>query len=117
MLIVALLAPLAAYGEERPSPDWSDVSAIFEERCVMCHSVDAGASRGLRLDDYDAALAGSDRGPVLLSGDAARSELMRRLLGESTPRMPFLSRALPDDQIAVIEAWIIAGMPDERGSR
>jgi hypothetical protein len=31
--------------------------------------------------------------------------------------MPFLSRPLPEDQIALIEAWIVAGMPNENGSR
>ncbi len=83
----------------------------------MCHSAVAGASRGLRLDDYVAALKASDRGPVLSPGDASGSELMRRLRGESTPRMPFLSRPLPDDQIALIAAWIDAGMPNANEPR
>jgi mono/diheme cytochrome c family protein len=116
-LFGALFTAFAAHAEEATSPDWADVSAIFEERCVMCHSAVAGASKGLRLDDYDAVLAGGDDGPVLLPGDAAGSELMRRLRGERTPRMPFLSRPLPEDQIALIEAWIVTGMPNENGSR
>jgi hypothetical protein len=77
----------------------------------MCHSAVAGASKGLRLDDYDAAIAGSERGVVMIPGDAAGSELMLRLRGNSTPRMPFLSRPLPEDEIALIERWIVAGMP------
>lgn len=77
----------------------------------MCHSAVAGASKGLRLDDYEAALLGSERGAVLIPGNAAESELVRRLRGESTPRMPFLSRPLPEAQIALIESWIVAGMP------
>jgi hypothetical protein len=80
----------------------------------MCHSAVAGASKGLRLDDYAAALEGSERGVVLIPGDAAGSELIRRLRGQSVPRMPFLSRPLPEDQIALIESWIEAGLP-ERG--
>lgn len=83
----------------------------------MCHSEVAGASKGLRLDDYAATLAGSERGVVLVSGNAAGSELIRRLRGESTPRMPFLSRPLPDDEIALIESWIIAGMPNRNEER
>ena len=110
-IIAALLVPLAAYAEDTRPPDWADVSAIFKERCVMCHSKVAGASKGLRLDDYSAALAGSERGAVLLPGDASASELVRRLRGESNPRMPFLSRPLPEAQIALIERWIAAGMP------
>jgi len=92
-------------------PGWAEVSAIFKVHCVMCHSAVAGASKGLRLDDYDAALIGSERGAVLMPGNAAESELVRRLRGQSVPRMPFLSRPLPDDQIALIESWIAAGLP------
>jgi mono/diheme cytochrome c family protein len=113
LMAVALLAPIAAYTEDAVPPDWADVSVIFEERCVMCHSAVAGASKGLRLDDYAAVLAGSERGAVLVAGNAAGSELVRRLRGESTPRMPFLSRSLTDDQIALIESWIAASMPYE----
>jgi mono/diheme cytochrome c family protein len=116
-MIAALLVPFAAYAEEAAPPDWADVTAIFKERCVMCHSEVAGASRGLRLDDYDAVIAGSERGAVVVPGNAKGSELVRRLRGESTPRMPFLSRALPDDQIALIENWIVAGMPNQSGTR
>ena len=111
LMTVALLAPIAAYAQDAVPPDWADVSAIFKERCVMCHSKVAGATKGLRLDEYDAVLAGSERGAVLVPGNAVGSELVRRLRGETTPRMPFLSRPLPDDQIALIESWIAAGMP------
>ena len=110
---LALLAiiPGAASGGSR-LPGWAEVSTIFIERCVMCHSAVAGASKGLRLDDYAAALAGGERGVVLVPGDAASSELVRRLRGQSVPRMPFLSRPLPEDQIALIERWIEAGLPE-----
>ena len=111
LMTLALLAPIAAYAQDAVPPDWADVSAIFKERCVMCHSAVAGASKGLRLDEYDAVLAGSERGAVLVPGNAVGSELVRRLRGETTPRMPFLSRPLPDDQLALIESWIAAGMP------
>jgi hypothetical protein len=72
----------------------------------------AGASKGLRLDEYQPALAGSDRGAVLIPGDVGGSELIRRLRGESKPRMPFLSRPLPDIEIDLIERWIAAGLPE-----
>ncbi len=94
------------------APGWAEISVIFKERCVMCHSAVAGASKGLRLDDYQAALTGSERGVVLIPGNAADSELIRRLRGQSVPRMPFLSRPLPEDQIALIESWIAAGLPE-----
>lgn len=96
------------------APDWSAVSAVFTERCVMCHAAH-GASLGLRLDSYEAALAGGARGPVLIAGDAAGSELVRRLRGESLPRMPFLSRPLPPDQIDLVVRWVEAGLPRGAG--
>ena len=107
-----VLVPLGAVAGEGVSPGWGEVSVIFTERCVMCHSEVAGASKGLRLDDYSAALAGSETGAVLIPGDVAGSELIRRLRGESIPRMPFLSRPLPEDQIILIERWIAAGLPE-----
>ena len=78
----------------------------------MCHSKVAGASKGLRLDDYSAAIFGSENGAVLVPGDISGSELVRRLRGESMPRMPFLSRPLPEEQIKLIEEWIDAGLPE-----
>jgi mono/diheme cytochrome c family protein len=89
-------------------PDWREVSAIFFERCVMCHSAH-GAGRGLRLDSYEATLAGGANGPVLVAGDAAGSELIRRLRGDSLPRMPFLSYPLTPEQIDVLARWVQGG--------
>lgn len=97
--------------EEAGRPDWADVGPIFATYCLNCHSA-TGAAVGLRLDSYAAALAGSERGPVLVAGAPAASELIRRLRGDSAPRMPFLSRALPDEDIALIARWIESGLPE-----
>ena len=111
-LALLTAVPSGALAGDAAPAGWEQVSVIFRDRCVMCHSAVAGASKGLRLDEYAAALVGSERGAVLVPGDAAGSELIRRLRGESLPRMPFLSRPLPDDQIALIESWIDAGLPE-----
>lgn len=107
---VWLLSSLSATGSE---PGWADVGAIFEVRCVNCHS-ELGAAKGLRLDSYAAAIAGSEDGPVLLAGNVSESELVRRVRGESTPRMPFLSVPLPPEEIDLIVRWIEAGLPEDR---
>ena len=65
-----------------------------------------------RIAHIHAAVAGSDKGPVLVPGDAANSELVRRLLGESVPRMPFLSTSLPQNEIDIIIHWIEKGLPE-----
>lgn len=81
----------------------------------MCHSATHGAGLGLQLDSYDGAIAGSTKGAVLVSRDPAGSELIRRLRGESVPRMPFLGRPLPAEEIDVLTRWVEAGLPDSDG--
>lgn len=109
--LVSTLGTLAAGVEQ---PDWGDVGAIFKEHCVKCHSSVHGAGLGLRLDSYEATIAGSSRGAVLVPGDAPGSEMIRRLRGERTPRMPFLSVPLTQGQIDLIIRWIDAGLPNVR---
>ena len=108
-----LVAGRPTSGAAAEPPDWAAVSRIFVERCIMCHSAH-GAALGLRLDTYDGAVSGSAKGAVLRSRDAAGSELVRRLRGESLPRMPFLSYPLPPEQIDLITRWIEAGLPGTR---
>lgn len=111
LLICLSQATLAAEGGDKP-PTWADINPIVTKHCVMCHSAQ-GAGRGLRLDSYALAIAGSQDGPVLLPGDPQGSELIRRLKGLSTPRMPFLSYPLADEEIALFVHWVEAGMPEE----
>jgi mono/diheme cytochrome c family protein len=116
---MGLLLPLmaataqAALAADTAAPDWTDVSRIFAIRCVNCHA-EHGASKGLRLDTYTAAVAGGEGGPVLMPGNPAASELVRRIRGESVPRMPFLSTPLPEGEIDVIVRWVEGGLPDIR---
>ncbi len=113
ILVFIVCSLLAAPG--RPpaaeAADWAAVGAVFAERCVNCHRSE-GAARGLRLDSYAAAIAGGERGAVLIAGDPDGSELLRRLRGQSRPRMPFLSYPLPPETIDLIARWVAAGMPE-----
>lgn len=91
--------------------DYSDIDQLLQARCVLCHS-GPGAPLGLRLDTREGILAGSSRGAVVSAGDPAGSELIRRLTGESLPRMPMTGPPfLPDDEVALFEQWILDGMP------
>ena len=112
VFVVGVLLALPAWAEDK-TPVWPDVQPIFTQHCVMCHGPQ-GVANGLHLDSYAAAVAGSKNGAVMLAGDAAHSELIRRLKGEKTPRMPFLSYPLADDQIALIARWIDAGLLETR---
>ena len=110
LLICFSQAAAAAEAVGQP-PTWADINPIVTKHCVMCHSAQ-GAGKGLRLDSYALAIAGSKDGPVLLPGDPEGSELIRRLKGISTPRMPFLSYPLAEEQIALFVRWVEAGMPE-----
>lgn len=89
---------------------WTEIEALFADRCVMCHSGDT-PPKGLRLDSHEAALAGSENGPVLIAGDPDESELVKRIRGESEPRMPLRGDPLSEDEIAMIVQWVTDGMP------
>lgn len=111
VLAASLVSPAVAAAERAVVPGWQEVGALFRKRCTNCHSGIAGASRGLRLDGYSHALTGSENGIVMMWGNAPESELIRRVRGEATPRMPFLGPPLPQEEIDLLEAWIAAGMP------
>lgn len=101
---------------EKPAPAGpsftADIQPIFTERCIKCHSGDS-PPRGLRLDSYEHALLGGTYRPVIMPGNPAESELVKRIKGEAIPRMPFDGPPfLDDDQIALIMAWIETGAPN-----
>ncbi|UCH42068.1 MAG: hypothetical protein JSU67_13935 [Gammaproteobacteria bacterium] len=89
---------------------YTDVAPILQERCTMCHSGGAPAA-GLRLDSLESLLEGSTRGKVVVAGAPEDSELLRRIRGESQPRMPMTGPPfLSDAEIAIIEQWIAGGL-------
>ena len=105
---VALL--LALWAGPGATQDFSQVGALFADRCVMCHSGE-DAPLGLRLDTLESVLAGSENGPVVVAGDSA-SPLLQRLRGEAEPQMPLDGPPFLDpDQIALVQDWIMAGLP------
>jgi mono/diheme cytochrome c family protein len=97
-------------GAQAAPVTYDDIAPVLGARCVMCHNGPA-APRGLRLDSYDALVKGGERGPVARSGDAAGSELIRRLTGQSQPRMPMTGPPfLTDAEVALFEQWVAGGM-------
>ncbi|MBD5801587.1 Planctomycete cytochrome C [Azoarcus sp. Aa7] len=111
-LTVGVLLTLAASAPLAAAPiTYGDVAPMLAAHCIMCHS-GATAPLDLRLDSFDAVLKGSSRGPVVKAGAPSDSELMRRLRGASTPRMPMTGPPfLTDAEIATFERWIADGLP------
>ncbi len=87
------------------------IAPIFAAHCTQCHG--AGKQRGkLRLDSYESIRKGGKDGPVIEPGDAAHSELVRRISLSPTAEdfMPAEGKPpLDAAQIDLIKLWIGAG--------
>jgi uncharacterized membrane protein len=95
--------------QPQESVTYAAVAPVFNQRCIMCHS-GAAPPHGLRLDSYAQVMAGGAHGPVVVAGAPAKSELVRRIRGDSQPRMPLGGPPwLTDGDIALIERWVTAG--------
>ena len=104
-------APTAAKQVEGPgTAEYAAAQAILTAKCVRCHGPEKQKS-GLRLDTRTAALEGGIDGPAILPGKSAESDLVRRILGQTKPRMPYKEPPLEAAEIAAIRAWIDAGAP------
>jgi cytochrome c553 len=87
----------------------SKVRPLLATKCQRCHG-DKIAEAGLRLDSRRSMLAGSDTGPVVVPGDAAKSRLVaavRRAEGLAMPP----DETLSGEEVAALEAWVTAGAP------
>jgi mono/diheme cytochrome c family protein len=115
--------PPEAEARSIPAPGepvrFADVEPVLTQRCIKCHSdasVLGAPPEGLRLASRDAVLAGGDR-MVVVPGNPGASELVRRIRGQSLPRMPFDGPPfLDDDEIRLIVDWIAQGAPDDDGT-
>ena len=110
--LLALSAALAA--GPAVAAGYDEVAPIFVARCVVCHSGEA-APLALRLDTLQGVLKGSQKGPVVKAGDTRGSELLRRVRGESQPRMPLVGGPLSNDEIAKLERWVSDGLAPGTG--
>ena len=97
---------------------YDQVAPIFATRCVKCHTdkgLMGGPPEGYRLASYADTISAADRARVV-PANAEASELFRRIRGQALPRMPFDGPPfLTDDEIALIEQWIVDGARDSAG--
>ena len=86
-----------------------DIQPILETRCVACHGP-AKDSSGLRLDTGEAALKGSNFGPVIVPGKSADSRLIHLVGGlEPQTKMPPKGPPLTAAEVSKLRAWIDQG--------
>ncbi|MEY4755100.1 MAG: hypothetical protein RJA44_2775 [Pseudomonadota bacterium] len=110
-LPAALALGCAQAAEPETGVSYASLQPLLQTRCVACHS-GAQAPLGLRLDTLEGLLRGSSRGPIVKAGNPAGSELIRRLKGQSQPRMPMTGPPyLSDNEVQRFESWISSGLP------
>ena len=88
------------------------VRQIFAHTCYRCHSSDKQEG-DLRLDSEEGVMRGGEGGPVVLPGNAAESEIIRRLRlpASHEDAMPEEGDPLAEEEIALVELWINEGAP------
>jgi hypothetical protein len=90
------------------------VAPALRSRCSSCHN--EGKRRGqLSFASYRDLMKGGESGPVIVPGDPARSDLVRRIHLDPT-HVDFMPKdgktPLTEEQRAAIEWWIGIGAPD-----
>ena len=122
----AILRPLLGGGEPgRPTPTTlaeadvflDVVQPVLNARCVACHG-ESRSDGDLRLDSFEAIVAGGEHGDALVPGEPSDSLLLRRLYLplDHKEHMPPTGRPQPTDtDIVVLEWWISDEAPAEGG--
>jgi hypothetical protein len=107
--LLFLLAPLV-YAEVEFN---RDIRPILSDKCFGCHGPDAkNKNIPLRLDQEDAAKADLGGRRAIIAGNAAGSEVMKRITTDRKGmRMPPVStgHTLTEKEVAVIRQWIDEG--------
>lgn len=108
-LILILFFFLISCSEKKVSFN-EDIKPLINKKCISCHG---GVKRngGFSLLFKQDALDTTDSGkPAIIPGDAANSEMVRRLtLPDPEERMPYKEHPLTENEIDLIRRWIDEG--------
>jgi len=87
-----------------------EILPVLRENCFKCHGAEKQKGK-LRLDSKEAALKGGKGGPAYVAGDAAKSDLVRRVLLPKSDDdfMPSEGEPLTKAQIELMREWINQG--------
>jgi mono/diheme cytochrome c family protein len=107
MIVAVLLTATGQAGAAETSSFAKQVAPILEQRCLSCHG-DKTRKGGLSLATAATALAGGDKGAVIVPGKADESLLVKMISG-TKPKMPRSGAPLTAGQIALIRQWIAQG--------
>lgn len=86
--------------------------AILAHNCYKCHGPEK-VKGDLRLDAKQMILKGGEHGPVIIIGNAAESELIKRvkLPAGHEDVMPSKGKHLSEEEIEILSLWINKGAP------
>jgi len=113
-LLVVTLVCAAVGGTQAQDVQYNrDVRPILADRCFRCHGPDAAAREAdLRLDERDSAIRDRGERTVVVPGQPASSELIRRIVSvDKEERMPphDSGATLSSDEVEVLRQWITGG--------
>ena len=91
--------------------DWATyVGPLFAENCVACHSENSPQS-GLDLTTFEGLETGGLQGTLLDTVDVESALLIDYLRGRNNLLVMPPSGALPEDDIVLVETWLMNGAP------
>jgi hypothetical protein len=116
LLLAAIVSSVPMLGAARAhaAVDFGrDILPILSDKCFHCHGPDAKARKAnLRFDTKEGAFRLRKGKPVIIPGDSAASELVRRITVEDeAERMPppESNRTLSKKQIDLLKKWVEEG--------
>jgi hypothetical protein len=112
-LLWCLGASAIARAQAAPIDYARDVLPILSDTCYHCHGPDEPARKaGLRLDTKDGALRVKDGVAAIVPGDAAASELVKRITSADPDEVmppPDDIRKLTPGQVETLKRWVEQG--------
>jgi mono/diheme cytochrome c family protein len=88
------------------------IAPLLAARCGKCHGPEAPKAKGgLRIDTREALLKGGDTGPSLVPGKPDLSLLLKAVRWEDPDLQMPPKKKMPDEEIDLLKAWIVAGAP------
>lgn len=82
-----------------------DVMPILQNSCVNCHGGQK-TEKGLDMTSYSALMNGSQRGAVVIPGNAANSSFIHLVVNGNMPKR---GQKLSASQIQILTDWVNAG--------
>ena len=112
-IVLAAIAPSVASsaGAADDLTFEKDIRPIFRTHCYDCHGAEKEMKGELDLRLVRLMEKGGELGPALVKGKPDESYLMERII---SGEMPPGSHRVPDNQIAMIKQWILAGAKTAR---